>query len=77
MHPWHQVRSEFQDEMLYVCILAGQCWLLRLSHDNSLALGKFEKKNAYVIFKHIQVIDGWGIASEIALVWLLLDFTDN
>ena len=31
----------------------------------------------YVIFKHILVIDGWGISCEIALKWLSLDCTDN
>ena len=30
-----------------------------------------------VIFKHILVIDGWGIPCEIALIWISLDFTDD
>ena len=33
---------------------------------NSLAPGEFEWKFRYVIFKQILVIDGWGIACEIA-----------
>ena len=31
----------------------------------------------YVIFKWISVTDGWGISSEIALIWMSLDFTDD
>ena len=34
-------------------------------------------KFRYVIFKHILVIDGWGISSEIVLIWMSLDFTDG
>ena len=44
---------------------------------NSLAPGKFEWNFRYVIFKQILVIDGWGISSEIALIWMSLDFTDD
>ena len=29
------------------------------------------------IFKHILVIDEWGISCEIALIWMSLDFTDD
>ena len=47
-------------------------WLVWL---NSLAPGKFEWNFRYVIFKQILVIDGWGIAWEIALIWTSLDFT--
>ena len=31
----------------------------------------------YVIFKHILVIDGWGIFCEIALIWMSLDSTGD
>ena len=44
---------------------------------NSLAPGKFEWNFIYVIFKLILVIDGWGISCEIALIWMLMDFTDD
>ena len=44
---------------------------------NSLAPGKFEWKFRYVIFKRILVIDGWGISSEIALIWMSLEFIDD
>ena len=43
---------------------------------NSLALGKFEWNFKYVIFKQILVNHGWGISSEIALIWMSLDLTD-
>ena len=39
--------------------------------------GKFEWNFRHVIFKHILVIDGWGIACEIALIWMSLDFADD
>ena len=54
-------------EMLFALILTF----------NSLAPGKFEWNFGYVIFKWILVIDGWGICCEIALIWMLLDFTDD
>ena len=44
---------------------------------NSLFHGKFEWNFRYVIFKQILVIDGWGISCEIALIWMLLYFTDD
>ena len=44
---------------------------------NSLAPGKFEWHFRHVIFKQILMIDGWGISSEIALIWMSLDFTDD
>ena len=44
---------------------------------NSLAPGKFEWNLSYVIFKQILVIDGWRISSEIALIWMSLDFADD
>ena len=43
-------------------------------HVNSLAPGKFDWKFRCVIFKQILVIDGSGIACEIALIWMLLDW---
>ena len=43
---------------------------------NSLAPGKIEWNFKCVIFKRNLVIDGWGISSEITLIWMLLDFTD-
>ena len=30
-----------------------------------------------IIFKQILVIDGWGISSEIALIWMSLDTDDQ
>ena len=44
---------------------------------NSLAPGKFEWNFGHVIFKHILVIAGWGISSEIAQIWMSLDFIDD
>ena len=44
---------------------------------NSLTPGKFEQKFKFVIFKWILMIDGWSISCEIALIWMLLDFTDD
>ena len=44
---------------------------------NSLAPGKFEWNFRYVIFTQIIVIDGWGLSSEIALIWMSLDFTGD
>ena len=43
----------------------------------SLTPGKFEWDFRYVIFKWILVIDGWGISSEIVLIWMSLDYTDD
>ena len=45
--------------------------------SNSLTPGKFEWNFRHVIFKHILVIDGWGISCEIALILMPLDFTDD
>ena len=45
--------------------------------NNSLAPGKFEWNFRHVIFKQILVIDGWGIACEITLMWMSLDLTDD
>ena len=50
---------------------------LRLLCINSLAPGEFEWNHRHVIFKQILVIDGWGISSEIALIWMTLDFADD
>ena len=44
---------------------------------NSLAPGKFEWNFRYVLLKWLLVIDGWGIACEIALIWMSLDFTND
>ena len=44
---------------------------------NSLAPGKFEWNFTYLIFQIISVIDGWGIACEVALRWISLDLTDD
>ena len=51
-------------------------WTWLFTVLNSLVPGKFEWNFIYVIFKWIDVIDGWGIACEIALIWMSLDFTD-
>ena len=50
---------------------------LVLSAINSLAPGKIECNFRHIIFKHILVIDGWGISCEISLIWMSLDFTDD
>ena len=52
-------------------------WICYHSLLNSLAPGKFEQNFIYVIFKRILVIDGWGIACEIVLIWMSLNFTDD
>ena len=44
---------------------------------NSLAPGKFERNFRHIIFKQTSVIDGEGMCSEIALIWMSLDFTDD
>ena len=41
---------------------------------NSLAPAKFEWKFRHVIFKHILLIDSWGISCEIALIWMSVDY---
>ena len=51
-----------------------QCWFIVF---NSLAYGKFEWNFRDVIFQQILVIDGWGIACEIALIWMSLAFIDD
>ena len=50
---------------------------LRGQWFNSLAPGKFEWNFRHVIFKQILVIDGRGIACEITLMWMSLNFTDD
>ena len=50
--------------------------LLLWSCLNSLAPGKLEWNFRHVIFKQILVI-GWGIFSEIALIWMSLDSTND
>ena len=47
------------------------------SNINSLAPGIFEWNFRLVIFKQILVIVDWDICCEIALIWMLLDFTDD
>ena len=42
-----------------------------------MAPGKFEWNFRYVIFKWILGIDGWGLFSEIAPIWMSLDFIDD
>ena len=54
-------------------LTSNQCF----DNFNSLAPGKFELNFRYVIFKRILVIDGWGIACEIAQIWMSPDFTDD
>ena len=44
---------------------------------NSLAPGNFKWNFIYVIFQGILVIGGRGIACEIALIWMSVDFTDD
>ena len=44
---------------------------------NSLTPRKFEWNFKYVIFKRILVIDGWCISSEIALIRMSFDLTDD
>ena len=48
-----------------------------LWHFNSLVPGKFEWNYRYIIFKRILVIDVSGISSEISLIWMSLDSTDD
>ena len=44
---------------------------------NSLDPGRFEWNFRYIMFKRILVTDGWGIACEIALIWMSLDFIND
>ena len=44
---------------------------------NSLVPGWFERNFRYLIFQIISVIDGRGIACELALRWMSLDQTDD
>ena len=58
--------------------LSGVCWFeWVILFFNSLAPRKFEWNFRYRSFKHISVIDGWGICCEIALIWMSLEFTDD
>ena len=50
---------------------------LSLDYFNSLAPVKFQWNLRHVIFKQILVIDAWRISSEIALIWMSLDLTDD
>ena len=52
-------------------------WMMMTQFFNSLAPGKFELNFRYVIFKQILEIDVWGVSSEIAPIWMSLDFTDD
>ena len=55
----------------------SQLKMVYLLGFNSLALGEFECNFRYVIFQGILLIDSWGIACEIALIWMSVDFTDD
>ena len=44
---------------------------------NSLAPGRIEQKFREVIFKPIQVTDGWDISCKIAFRWMPLNLTDD
>ena len=57
--------------IMYMHLINYRCIL------NSLAPGKFEWNFRYINFKPILVIVGWDISCEIALIWMLLDFTDD
>ena len=50
-------------------------WIMLLI--NSLSPAKLEWNFRHAIFKQILVIDGWGICCEIALIWMILDLTDD
>ena len=43
----------------------------------SLAPGKFEWNFSYLIFKKILMIASWSISCELALIWMLLDLTND
>ena len=78
---------EFEDCKRYVChihflpykiLIIYKCPGHALVHIfNSLAPGKLEWNFRHVIFKHILVIDGWGLSCEIALISMSLDVTDD
>ena len=68
----------FNAKSLSTLINDGLLWTMpREWTFNSLAPGKFEWNFRHSIFKHISVIDGWGISCEIALIWMSLGFTDD
>ena len=54
-----------------------EIWCSGISLLNSLALGRFQSKYMYVIFKLILMHGGWGISYEIALRWIPLDLGDK
>ena len=68
------------NELNLYCICTSQLIYIssyQLPHIvvNSLALGKFGWNFRHIIFKQVLVIDGWGISSEINLIWMPLNFT--
>ena len=75
---WDKTCNKFFGQILFIFYLYS---LLNSQHTdeaiNSLAPGKFEWNFRYVIFKRILVIARWGISSEIALIWMSLDSTDD
>ena len=58
-------------------LLIAHWWDLYRCYINSLAPGKFEWHFRYLILQIISVIDGWGIACELALRCMSLDLTDD
>ena len=66
-----------QDKQLYDHLFIGHSYTDKIPSFNSLAPGKFEWNFRHVIFQQILVIDGWDIFSEIALIWMSLDFIDD
>ena len=70
-----RVNANVTDNPLWTWMISTG-WILNFM-INSLAPGKFEWYFKYAIFKQILVIDGWGISSKIALIWMPLEFTDD
>ena len=78
---WFQANWDWWHWLLSYCGNVRYVWLLgnnyMMWYFNSMAPGKFKWNFGYVIFKRILVVDVWGICCEIALIWMLLDFTDD
>ena len=73
---WRRPGDKPLSEPMVGSLLTHKC-VTRPQWVKSMALEGFEWSFRSVIFKPILMIGGWGIACEIALRWMSLDFTDD
>ena len=59
------------------CLTTRSCKIYRPWAFTHWPPEKFEWNFRHVIFKQILLIDGWGISSEVALLWMSLDFIND